>query len=350
MRNNKGVSFSFIYMWLMSLLKKRSAPHNELSEEVNDGMSKYFSLMLGDFFSRLGNKDSEINPDTDNGAENPAEFDSNPMLDLLKNHRKSDTRDMHEDASGEVMGMWKEGDGGDELSHSDGGGSGLAAGKSEDGDSLSGRSREKLGHTSQQSRISAKLSSVVSEAQVPEYLVFNEIGEATKIFDWRRILRQNGSFDVDWSYKNAVIEDGIVRPTLEAVPVAVTEILLDTSGSIDEPLLKRFLQECRNILPHSKVKIGCFDTQFYGFHDINTLADLESMVFEGRHGTSFTAAVNAFSGRADNRIIFTDGDAPMPAQRMDIIWIVFGGKRISPNGGRVFYVDDDLYSRLKSGN
>ncbi len=340
--------FSALLYLLFGRLLKKHDEQDSVLKNSDDGMSKYFSLMLGDFFSKMGNRDSDKELDADGKSDNPAEFDSNPLLDLLKNHKESETQDMHESASGENRSFWNEGKSGDALSGSGGGDSGIAAEKSEDGDSFSGRSSEKLGHTSQQSRISAKLNDVVSEANVPEYLVFNEIGKATQIIDWRRILRQNGSFDLDWSYRNAIVEDGIVRPALEAIPVAVTEILLDTSGSIDEPLLKRFLQECRNILPHSRVKVGCFDTQFYGFKEINTLSDLESMVFEGRHGTSFTAAVNAFSGRADNRIIFTDGEAPMPAQRMDIIWIVFGGKRISPNGGRVFYVDDDLLKRLKS--
>ena len=337
--------YAYFYRLLWAFFRRGDAAQEPMKKS-DSGAGKYFSLMLGEFFSRLGNRDSETNLDADPDGNDPVELDSNPLLDLLKNHR-NDPSGMHENASGEVRGQWQEGHG-EELSENAGGGDGLAAEKGESDEDISGSSRDKLGKTSQQSRISARLSSVVSESNVPEYVVFNDIGEATRIFDWRRILRPNGSFDVDWSYRNAVIEDGIVRPTLEAVPVAVTEILLDTSGSIDEPLLKRFLQECRNILPHSKVKIGCFDTQFYGFHDINTLADLENMVFDGRHGTSFTAALGAFSGRADNRIIFTDGDAPMPAQRMDVIWIVFGGKRIFPNGGRVFYVDDDLMKRLKT--
>lgn len=339
---------AFFYRLLRSFYRNRDLPREDVPENIEDGMSKYFSLMLGDFFSKLGNRDSDKNLDGDPDADDPVEFDSNPLLDLLQNHKDAETQDMHENPSGEVRSMWSSSDKGESLSENAEGEGGAAAEKSDDGDSLSTANKEKLGHQSQQSRISAKLNSIVSEADVPECVVFNEIGKATKIFDWRRILRQNGSFDVDWSYRNAVIEDGIVRPTLESIPIAVTEILLDTSGSIDEPLLKRFLQECRNILPHSRVKVGCFDTQFYGFKEIKTLSDLENMVFEGRHGTSFSAAVNAFSGRADNRIIFTDGEAPMPAQRMDIIWIVFGGKHIRPNGGRVFYVDDDLLDRLKS--
>lgn len=295
--------------------------------------------MLGDFFHSLGNKDSENPVDNSQDKGSESELNSSPLLDLLKKKpHQTDRRDFHEDSAGRKQTAWTESDKGEERSPE----------HSEDSeDHISAESNIKLGKASTSARTVVEGTAHSSEALVPERVVFNEIGEAKQIFDWRRILRQNSSYDIDWSYRNAIVEDGIVRPTLEALPSAKTEILLDTSGSIDEPLLKRFLQECCNILPFSQVKVGCFDTQFYGFKEVSSPRDLENMIFEGRHGTSFTAAVNAFSGRVDNRIIFTDGDAPMPSVKMDVIWIVFGGKRITPNGGRVFYVDDDLLSRMK---
>lgn len=88
-----------------------------------------------------------------------------------------------------------------------------------------------------------------------------------------------------------------------------TEIVLDTSGSINEVLLKNFLRECKNILQHSRLKVGCFDTKFYGFHEIRTEEDIENMKFIGDGGTDFDVAVNAFSRRVENKIIFTDGEA-----------------------------------------
>ncbi len=56
-------------------------------------------------------------------------------------------------------------------------------------------------------------------------------------------------------------------------------------------------------------------------------------------GTNFDIAVNAFSKSASNKIIFTDGYAPMPKKAMDIIWIVFGERKINPLGGKVIYID-----------
>lgn len=181
-----------------------------------------------------------------------------------------------------------------------------------------------------------------------EQRIIRDIGKSKPIIDWRYILRESIKYDVDWSYKNAYVEDGIVSASLEEQPMPETEIVLDTSGSINEILLKNFLRECKNILQYSKLKVGCFDTKFYGFHEIRTEEDIENMVFEGGGGTDFDVAVRAFTRRVENKIIFTDGDADMPNIPMDAIWIVFGGIEINPEGGRVIQINKEQLDRLYS--
>ena len=178
--------------------------------------------------------------------------------------------------------------------------------------------------------------------------IVNDIGTAKPIVDWRYILREAIKYDVDWSYKNAILEDGIVTANLEEQLMPETEIVLDTSGSINEVLLKNFLRECKNILKHTKLKVGCFDTEFYGFHEIRTEEDIENMEFVGGGGTNFDIAVGAFSRRVENKIIFTDGEAPMPDMPIDAIWIVFGGERINPKGGKVINITPEQLDRLYS--
>lgn len=176
----------------------------------------------------------------------------------------------------------------------------------------------------------------------------NDIGTAKPLVDWRYVLREAIKYDVDWSYKNATLEDGVVNANLEEQPMPETEIVLDTSGSINEVLLKNFLRECKNILQHTKLKVGCFDTEFYGFHEIRTEEDIENMRFEGGGGTDFDVAVGAFSRRVENKIIFTDGEASMPDMPLDAIWIVFGGERINPKGGKVIHITPEQLDRLYS--
>ena len=165
----------------------------------------------------------------------------------------------------------------------------------------------------------------------------NDIGTAKPLIDWRYVLRETIKYDVDWSYKNATLEDGVVSANLEEQPMPETEIVLDTSGSINEVLLKNFLRERKNILQHTK---------FYGFHEIRTEEDIEKMRFEGGGGTDFDVAVGAFSRRVENKIIFTDGKASMPDMPLDAIWIVFGGEKINPKGGKVIYIDDEKLEKL----
>lgn len=177
-------------------------------------------------------------------------------------------------------------------------------------------------------------------------LKFESIGRAKPIVDWRYVLRETTKYDVDYSYKNATIENGVLAVGIEEIPVPETEILLDTSGSINETLLKNFLKECKNILCYSKISVGCFDTKFYGFKRIRREEDIDYMEFIGRGGTDFDAAVNAFTRRVDNKIIFTDGEASMPTKEINAIWMVFGGRRIKPKGGKVIYISDEDYRKL----
>ncbi|MBR1749101.1 MAG: hypothetical protein IJ743_04815, partial [Bacilli bacterium] len=181
-----------------------------------------------------------------------------------------------------------------------------------------------------------------------ELRTIKDIGTSEPLIDWRRLLKEAVKYDVDWSFQNAGIENGVVTPYLEEQPKPETEIVLDTSGSIDETLLRNFLRECKNILQTSKVKVGCFDTKFYGFTEIKDASDIDNLPFYGGGGTNFDVAVNAFSRRVENKIIFTDGDAYMPSTPIDAIWVVFGTIKIKPNGGRVIYIDEEQLKRLEN--
>lgn len=177
-----------------------------------------------------------------------------------------------------------------------------------------------------------------------------KIGATPPLIDWRKLLKEAIKFDVDWSYENATVENGIVTAHLEELPQPETEIVLDTSGSIDNNLLKNFLRECKNILQTSKVKVGCFDVEFYGFTEIRNIRDIDKMKFKGGGGTDFDVAVNAFTRRVENKIIFTDGEADMPNKPIDAIWVVFGNVKIQPKGGKVIYINEEQLRKLNSFN
>ena len=175
----------------------------------------------------------------------------------------------------------------------------------------------------------------------------DNIGIATPLIDWRKLLRQAVKFDEEWTRKNARMRNGYFRHRVEEISIPETEILLDTSGSVSETLLRNFLRECKNILANSKVKVGCFNTEFHGFTELRRVEDIDNMEFPIGGGTDFNAAVEAFSRRVPNKIIFTDGEASMPEKTVkNVIWVVFGNEKINPKGGKVINIDGEQLKRL----
>ena len=192
----------------------------------------------------------------------------------------------------------------------------------------------------------AQQSTSYGNSSLADQRNISDIGSAIPLIKWTRLLKSAIKTDEDWSYLNPEVESGIIMPTIDPIEKNETEIVLDTSGSIYDDLLRNFLRECKNILKESKVKVGCFDTKFYGFSEVKSSKDIENLKFQGGGGTDFDAAVNAFSKNANNKIIFTDGWASMPQKKVDAIWIVFGGRKINRLGGRVIYISDEDLKRL----
>lgn len=175
----------------------------------------------------------------------------------------------------------------------------------------------------------------------------SDIGIATPLIDWRKVLRQAIRYDEEYTRKNARMRNGYFRHKLEQLPMPEAEILLDTSRSVSEVLLKNFLRECKNILDNSKVKVGCFNTEFHGFTELKKPEDIDNMSFPIGGGTDFNAAVGAFSRKAPNKIIFTDGEADMPRETVkNVIWVVFGDEKINPKGGKVINITGEQLRRL----
>jgi predicted metal-dependent peptidase len=163
-------------------------------------------------------------------------------------------------------------------------------------------------------------------------------GLAAVVSGLAEMLEPSMQTDYDW-FPGTTIRDGVIRHEFRAYPVSYAEILLDTSASVDADLLRAFVRGVKGLMRQDAVvRVGCFDTRFYGFQDINSEQDIQNLQLSGAGGTDFHAAIHAFTGDAENRIIFTDGYAEMPEERCDAIWVVYGNAVIHPVGGRVLYV------------
>lgn len=165
----------------------------------------------------------------------------------------------------------------------------------------------------------------------------DEPGLAAIVAGLAEMLEPSMQLDFDW-FPGSTIRDGVLRHEFRAYPVAHAEILLDTSASVDAELLRAFVRGVKGLLRQDAViRVGCFDTRFYGFQEVASEEDIQNLQLQGSGGTDFHAAIHAFTGDAENRIIFTDGFAEMPEERCDAIWVVYGSTTIRPVGGRVLY-------------
>ena len=176
------------------------------------------------------------------------------------------------------------------------------------------------------------------EESAAKEISLDDPGLAAAVAGLAEMLEPSMQVDFDW-FPGSTIRDGMLRCDFRPYPVARAEILLDTSASVDGELLRWFVRAVKGLLQQDAVvRVGCFDTRFYGFQDVTTQEDIDKLVLQGSGGTDFTAAVNAFTGDAENQIIFTDGYAEMPEQHCDAVWVVYGNMTIHPKGGRVIYV------------
>lgn len=178
------------------------------------------------------------------------------------------------------------------------------------------------------------------------------------VLSWKQLLMRSVDEESErWGYRrasrympNARIEDitSEDRPT--------TEVVLDTSPSIEDTLLRGFLRQLVPLFKDSDIKVGCFGGSFHGFTELKSIKQVEE--FKAKRdsgGTNFEAAVTAFTkekgDKRINKIIFTDAEAGvMPTTKVDgILWIVFGNKmNFTPQSGKVIRVSEKDLSEMLS--
>ncbi len=182
-----------------------------------------------------------------------------------------------------------------------------------------------------------------------------EVGEDKPILSWKKILAKEFKKDeARWSYRRSS-RDNFYMPRIEEIEQyeqSVTEVVLDTSGSIDDALLKGFLRQLKPLVKETKLKAGCFDTMFYGFKELKTKEDIDNFKSRGGGGTDLDCAVRAFTNdKKVNKIVFTDGISDdMPKRDLyetkNLIWVVFDNPRFKAPFGKIVYVKkSEMYTQ-----
>ncbi len=184
---------------------------------------------------------------------------------------------------------------------------------------------------------------------------FKDLGDHAKpVVNWKKILRLTLEIeDEKWGHR---FSDQTNNYAARIEDVAydergTTEIILDTSGSVSQTLLRNFLRQVKTILRDSDLKVGTFSDDFHGFQPIKKVADIDNLALPIGGGTNFDAASRAFTKRRDvNKICFTDGDddgaTEIETKRKDIIWISFQNPNFKPDFGKVIYIPESQLEQL----
>ncbi len=164
------------------------------------------------------------------------------------------------------------------------------------------------------------------EAQVSLGLEFPsvKVGKAKPLVSWESLLVNKivAPSETVTSFFE-VEKDGVIRK--EEKPEeseSESEIIIDSSGSMQMAKIKAILRECKNILGNSHIRVGFFDVKFYGWHEIRTEDDIDKLQIVGRGSNDFIKMAQTFSDNVDNKIIITDGEWIYPDESPGVLWII----------------------------
>ena len=188
------------------------------------------------------------------------------------------------------------------------------------------------------------------------------IGKSKEEIDWKVLLRREvEKTETIWSQRRSIAENNYAY-RLEENDIedeAESEVMIDVSGSVDLRLVKSFLRQLKPLLEQSKLRVGCFNEQFWGFVDIKNEREIDNFTIpRGARGRSawtedWDLAVRSFTKKREiNKIVFTDGypcPGTMPKEdlkRENIIWLVYGNKDFKPCCGKVINITERQLEQL----
>ena len=169
------------------------------------------------------------------------------------------------------------------------------------------------------------------------------VGTAAPLLNWQELLEQ--SLVIPEEVRTLFYEvemDGIVKKEEKAdIGYSESEVIIDSSGSMDMQKIKTILRECKNILSSSSIRVGFCDVQFYGWSEIRNAIDIDNLQIIGRGGTDFHKMADSFSNEVDNKIVITDGYGSFPTDKPDILWVIIGYHLPESFDSHNEYYDDD---------
>lgn len=195
-----------------------------------------------------------------------------------------------------------------------------------------------------------------------ETINLGNVGEGTNGINWKLLIRKAiESNQTIWSQRRSIAENNYAYrlEENEAEEGAITEVMIDVSGSVQLDLVKAFLRELKPLLKESALKVGCINEKFWGMVDIKNERDINRFTIpkEARGASAWTEdwdlAVRSFSkDKRVNKIVFTDGwsrPEKMPKEDLrgeNVIWLVYGNENFKPCCGRVINVNETQIKKM----
>ncbi|CAM8658258.1 Putative metallopeptidase domain containing protein [Oxalobacteraceae bacterium] len=145
---------------------------------------------------------------------------------------------------------------------------------------------------------------------------------------WRYLIQTPTDFT---GFDRRFIGQGLYLDSLQGDSLDV-DVIIDTSGSIDEELLSQFLAEIKAILrayPHIRCRLFYADCDLYGPYDLSRNSEIPKP--EGGGGTSFIPYFEFCNQKKKNNksisIYLTDGygDFPEDKPQQDVLWVISPG-------------------------
>ena len=218
-----------------------------------------------------------------------------------------------------------------------------ASGKNES-DSESGKKAENLSMTARKADIESHWKQALQQATLIARTtqqgtlpagIERELGQVTapqlnwRTYLWRYLVQTPTDFQ---GFDRRFVHQGLYLEALQGESVRVY-LCIDTSGSIDNKLLRLFFSEVRGILsayPHLKCELYYADADIYGPYELENNSKMPTP--KGGGGTSFEPFFYRVSEQLDGSIqgvciYLTDGYGTFPASFADlpVLWVVTPG-------------------------
>ena len=244
--------------------------------------------------------------------------------------------------------------------HLDGEGDGEGSGKDEkEGKgrpTLSAEERQQIKDEIKEAMISAAAADADGAGNLPAGVkrILQELTEPK--MDWRELLRMQleSTIKSDYTWMRTSRKGwdmDAVMPGMKLDPMIDIALFIDSSGSMEDSMLKDILSETAGIMesfPAYRIHVATFDTQVYNpvQYDSENLEDITEYELKGGGGTDFTCVFDYLKREEiepKRLVVFTDGypyGSWGDENYADTVWILHGTTSIVPPWGQHAYYEE----------